>query len=112
MGRHYNRTKRKDHAYLVGNQHAKRGLQKEDAVPESGSTDDKLAQEYGVSHMTIERAGKFAAAVEKLKDVDPERRVRISPLDTHDPAPHTSDVLRAHRRAARHSGAATRPSSA
>lgn len=67
MGRHYNRTKKKDHSYLVGNQHAKRGFQKEDAVTEAGSTDEKLAKEYGVTPVTIWRNGKFAAAVETLK---------------------------------------------
>ncbi|MBP7676446.1 MAG: hypothetical protein KBB14_08995 [Thermoanaerobaculia bacterium] len=72
MGRHYNRTKKKDHSYLVGNQHAKRGFQKEDAVTEAGSTDEKLAKEYGVTPVTIWRNGKFAAAVETLKAVDPD----------------------------------------
>jgi len=69
MGRHYNRTKRRDYSYLVGNQHAKRGLQKEEAVSEA--TDKKLAKEYGVVPVTIYRNGKFAAAVETLKAVNP-----------------------------------------
>jgi hypothetical protein len=77
MGRHYNRTKRKDYSYLVGNQHAKRGLQKEDTVPDSVRTDDKLAKEYGVAPLTIWRNGKFAAAVETLKAVDPEIEQKV-----------------------------------
>lgn len=75
MGRHYNRTKKKDSSYLIGNQHAKRGHQNDAAV--SAPTDERLAREYGVGASTIERAGKFAAAVETLKVVDPEIEQKV-----------------------------------
>lgn len=63
MGRHYNRTK----LPVGGKREA--NPQKED-LPET--TAKALAADYGVSHMTIERAGKFAAAVEGRQD--PEGR--------------------------------------
>ncbi len=75
MGRHYNRTKKKDHTYLIGNQHAKQGLQKVEHVAET--TADRLAKDYGVSDLTIQRAGKFAAAVETLKTVDPDIESKV-----------------------------------
>ncbi len=63
MGRHYNRAK----LPVGGNRSAQRaGLQN---VDEGERTCDRLAKDYGVSDLTIQRAGKFAAAVETLKAV-------------------------------------------
>ncbi len=64
MGRHYNRTK-KD---IGGTRKA--SPEKQDLQAEK--TSYRLAKAYGVGHDTIEKAGKFAAAVETLKAVDPE----------------------------------------
>lgn len=68
MGRHYNRKK----LPVGGKREA--NPQKED-LPET--TAKALAADYGVSHMTIERAGKFAAAVETLKAVDPDIEAKV-----------------------------------
>ena len=74
MGRHYNHLKAAPHS-RPGNDNTKRGHQKVDR--EFRGTDDKLAKEYGVSDMTIQRAGKFAAAVETLKAIDPEIEQKV-----------------------------------
>ena len=70
MGRHYNRTKAHPSS-RPGNDHKSPGHQKVDR--EFRTTSEKLAADYGVSDLTIQRAGKFAAAVETLRAVDPER---------------------------------------
>ena len=82
MGRHYNRTKKHDYSYLAGNQHAKQDRQEDGAVPEA--TADRLAKDYGVGASTIERAGKFAAAVETLRAVDELRRLGEMLAETKD----------------------------
>jgi hypothetical protein len=41
-------------------------------------TAQKLAEEYGVGEATVKRAGKKAAAVEKLKAVDPEIEAKVA----------------------------------
>ena len=64
MGRHYNRTKAHPSS-RPGNDHKSPGHQKVDR--EFRTTSEKLAADYGVSDLTIQRAGKFAAAVETLK---------------------------------------------
>lgn len=74
MGRHYNRTKAAPNS-RPGNDNTKRGHQKVDR--EFRGTDDRLAKEYGVSDMTIQRAGKFAAAVETLRAVDPDIETKV-----------------------------------
>jgi len=74
MGRHYNHLKAAPHS-RPGNDNTKRGHQKVDR--EFRGTDDKLAKEYGVSDMTIQRAGKFAAAVETLRTVDPDIEAKV-----------------------------------
>ena len=65
MGRHYNRTKlpatEKGKPRVVGH-HQNDG--------EPSTTARRLAADYGVGSATIERAGKFAAAVETLKAVE------------------------------------------
>ena len=42
-----------------------------------GRACEALASDYGVSHGTIERAGKFAAAVDTLKAIDPEIEQKV-----------------------------------
>ena len=66
MGRHYNRTKKDHRVFMLGNDHRNRPPQKEENDP-APDTSHKLAADYGVSELTIQRAGKFAAAVETLK---------------------------------------------
>ncbi len=61
MGRHYNKTK----GHAGGERRA--NPEKLD-MPRRGQA-DRLAELYGVSHDTISKAGKFAAAVETLKAV-------------------------------------------
>ncbi|HQP88958.1 MAG TPA: hypothetical protein PLL76_22105, partial [Thermoanaerobaculia bacterium] len=75
MGRHYNRVK------LPAAERARRAVaargtspEKQDGVKTQASY--RLATLYGVGHDTIEKAGKFAAAVETLKAVDPEIEAR------------------------------------
>ena len=65
MGRHYNRTK----ADIGGDRRP--SPEKQDKPTEK--TSYRLAREYGVGHDTIEKAGKFAAAVETLKAVEVAR---------------------------------------
>ena len=72
MGRHYNRTK-----LPMGNSAERQLRQKAEVEPLS--TKRRLAKEYGVDASTIERAGKFAAAVETLKAIDPEIRDHAHP---------------------------------
>ena len=78
MGRHYNRVK------LPAAERARRAVaargtspEKQDGVKTQASY--RLATLYGVGHDTIEKAGKFAAAVETLKAVDPEIEQRPHP---------------------------------
>jgi hypothetical protein len=72
MGRHYNRTKlpatEKGKPRVVGH-HQNDG--------EPSKTARRLAADYGVGSATIERAGRFAAAVETLKAVDPEIEQKV-----------------------------------
>lgn len=70
MGRHYNRVKRPGGREW-------RSVALPQNVEGTGSAVDRLSKEYGVSDMTIERAGKFAAAVETLKAVDPEIEQKV-----------------------------------
>ena len=72
MGRHYNRVK-----LPMGNSEGRQLRQKAEVEPLS--TKRRLAKEYGVDASTIERAGKFAAAVETLKAIDPEIRDHAHP---------------------------------
>ncbi|MHB8799818.1 MAG: sigma-70 family RNA polymerase sigma factor [Thermoanaerobaculia bacterium] len=65
MGRHYNRTKA-----AATQKGIPRGHRPQNG-DDSGRTVERLAATYGVGHNTIERNGKFAAAVETLKAVDP-----------------------------------------
>lgn len=44
---------------------------------EQQSTSERLAEEYGVSHATVERAGQFAEAVEQLKPHIPDIQARV-----------------------------------
>lgn len=71
MGRHYNRAKKQ------GGQAWSAGRPLQQNVEGSGSTSDRLAKDYGVSDMTIQRAGKFAAAVDTLRTIDPEIEQRV-----------------------------------
>lgn len=70
MGRRYNRTK----AGVGG--HRKASPEKQDLAPEK--TSHRLAREYGVGHDTIEKNGKFAAAIETLRAVDPDIEATVS----------------------------------
>ncbi|MCL4809870.1 MAG: hypothetical protein KJ062_19085 [Thermoanaerobaculia bacterium] len=70
MGRPYNRVKRPGGREW-------RSVALPQNVEGTGSAVDRLSKEYGVSDMTIERAGKFAAAVETLKAVDPESEQKV-----------------------------------
>lgn len=67
MGRHYNRTK--------GTANGRPDPTKKDPIV--GRTSDRLASEYGVSHAAIEANGKFAAAVETLRTIDPEIEAKV-----------------------------------
>lgn len=72
MGRHYNRAKApktEKGVPRVGHQPQK--------VDDTVGTDGRLAKEYGVSDMTIQRAGKYAAAVDTLRAVDPEIEQKV-----------------------------------
>lgn len=71
MGRHYNRAKRSPGNPHLGSQ----SRQKEEVG--TGLTSDRLAADYGVSSTTIERAGRFAAAVDTLRVVDPEIEAKV-----------------------------------
>lgn len=77
MGRHYNRTKKRpeEMGFQKGNRHAAHDHQKVERVYET--TADRLAKDYGVSDLTIQRAGKFAAAVETLRAVDPDIEAKV-----------------------------------
>lgn len=68
LGRRYNRTK-KSHG---GDR--KSSPQNEDLKGKSAKT---LAKQHGVSRATVERAGQFAAAVDKLKAVDPDIEKKV-----------------------------------
>jgi len=68
MGRPFNKAKK------PGGKAWRSDLPQKDAG--EGSTRDRLATVYGVSTATIERNGRFAVAVEKLKGVDPEIEAR------------------------------------
>lgn len=74
MGRHYNHVKADPHS-RPGNNFRDPDRQKVDR--EFKSTSERLAKEYGVSDLTIQRAGKFAAAVETLKAIDPEIEQKV-----------------------------------
>lgn len=74
LGGHYNRTKAHPSS-RPGNDHKSPGHQKVDR--EFRTTSEKLAADYGVSDLTIQRAGKFAAAVETLRAVDPEIEAKV-----------------------------------
>jgi len=64
-GRRYNRTKSKQGG--TGANQYKQTPQND----VSASSAERLAKQHGVSKATIERDGKFASAVEKVKSVDP-----------------------------------------
>ena len=66
LGRRYNRQK-KPHG----------GRRKSSAHSDHLKTAQRLAQEHGVSEATVRRAGEFAAAVDKLKNLDPSLERRI-----------------------------------
>ena len=68
MGRHYNILKSKPGGWSRDNGNSCRY---------EGHKDQVLGKEYGVNHKTIRNAGKFAAAVETLKDVDPEIEQKV-----------------------------------
>lgn len=86
-GRRYNRTKK-----AVGgngaNQHSEQ-LDQNDPIAKS--TAQRLATQHGVSAPTIKRDGAFAAAVEKVKAVDPEIEKKV----TENTAPAKSAVIKA-----------------
>lgn len=64
VGRLYNRAKK-----AVGaNQHSEPRMAQSEP---SSSTADRMASEHGVSRETIKRAGQFADAIEKLKEIAP-----------------------------------------
>lgn len=66
LGRRYNRAKRPV-GYVLP--------QKEEAP--IGPTAARIAAEHGVSHNTVERAGKFAAAVETLRAIEPTIEAKV-----------------------------------
>lgn len=68
MGRHYNRTKKPCGGKQTPNP---------DFQDSPTRTSDRLAKEYGVSHDMIERNGKFAAAVDTLRTVDPDIEAKV-----------------------------------
>mgnify|MGYP003588248576 CR=1 FL=1 len=77
MGRHYNRTKKPGgKAWRAG----QTGQHHQNDDGGAGDTRARLSADYGVSQPTIERAGKFAAAVETLKAVDPNPTTTIERL--------------------------------
>lgn len=71
LGRLYNGQK----ASRGGDRKSNR--QRDGLIGNVATTAEKLAKEHGVSTSTVERAGRFAEAVEKAKETDPdiERRV-------------------------------------
>jgi len=71
-GRRYNRAKKAAHD---GGKGQKRSGDQNDTHSEP--TAEHLAKQHGVSAPTIKRDGKFAAAVEKVKAVDPEIEKKI-----------------------------------
>lgn len=71
MGRHFNRTKKRGGMGWRAQQ-----PHQNDGGPR-GITSERLATDYGVSMPTIERAGKFAAAVEALRAVDPDIEAKV-----------------------------------
>lgn len=77
MGRHYNRTKKRPEeiGFQPGNRFQSHDHQKVEHV--CGSTSERLADVYGVDRITVQRAGKFAAAVETLKAVDPDIEAKV-----------------------------------
>lgn len=70
MGRHYNARKQARPGPPVNRPQNgdDRGV---------GRACEALASDYGVSHGTIERAGKFAAAVDTLRAVDPDIESKV-----------------------------------
>lgn len=69
MGRHYNRVKQ-GRPGPPANRPEKQDI-------EHGRANERLAAQYGVARSTVEANGKFAAAVEKLKAVDPEIEQKV-----------------------------------
>ncbi len=69
MGRHYNRTKQNRPGPPLN--------RPENQDIEHGRANKRLAAQYGVAPSTVEANGKFAAAVETLKAVDPDIEAKV-----------------------------------
>lgn len=67
LGRRYNRAKKKQ-----GGTGANQNKQQSGKNCHSAKTAESLADQHGVSEKTVRNAGKFADAVDKLKEVAPE----------------------------------------
>jgi hypothetical protein len=67
VGRRYNRAKKAEGG-TGANQHTQQ-LRQSDAVAER--TSERIAREHGVGSRTVERAGQFADAIEKVKELAP-----------------------------------------
>lgn len=74
MGRH-RRTQKTHRGFVAGGWNPRRKDQKERTVEDSA--DEKIAKEYGVAPITVRRAAQFAAAVDKLKAVDPDIEAKV-----------------------------------
>ena len=69
MGRHYNRTKQRQGGQVAGACSGKANTVER--------TSERLAEAYGVHPTTIIGHGKFAAAVETLKAIDPDIEQKV-----------------------------------
>lgn len=77
-GRRYNRTKKDIGAPKREEVNGKELGQNDPIKTHKFPTAEKLAEEHGVSASTIKRDGKYAEAVEKVKDIDPNINKKIS----------------------------------
>lgn len=79
IGLMYNLEKKKRGAETGGrgNQYSKVVKHENHDLPNKGSTAQKIAGEIGVSKQTVEKAGKFAYAVDSLSKFDPELKSKI-----------------------------------
>lgn len=75
IGRRYNRAKKAvPNPQGIGGKSGK--IVKDQNDPQQ-TTADRLAKEHGVSAPTVKRAGAFVAAVEKLKEIDPDIEKKV-----------------------------------
>lgn len=91
LGRRYNRAKKR-----IPNPHGAGGrsgkIVRDQSDPQQ-STAERLGTEHGVGQATVKRAGQYAAAVDRVKSIDPEIESKVSAGT----APPRSSVVKAAR---------------